>query len=261
MNLFTGRTALTVFVVIGVLAMAGGLILSILLSGDPDQGDITDLPTAEAVGGTTDAEAQKVEEVEGEDQSVEIVRNFQFAEFVIDAEAENYIATIATAKGSIVIELFVDVAPMTVNSFIFLAENHFFDGLTFHRVVDNFVVQGGDPSGTGRGGPGYSTNDEPNDIRNETGTIAMAKGAGQTVFGSQFFINLKDNPALDFDAGNRDKFYPFGRVIEGMDVINALEQGDVMESVTIVRVPRSETDGSEEDVAENSEGDGSAGED
>ena len=117
------------------------------------------------------------------------------------------------------------MAPNTVNSFVFLAENRFFDGIVFHRVVDNFVVQGGDPTGTGTGGPGYITGDEPNEVRNETGTIAMAKGGGQPYFGSQFFINLKDNPALDFDTRSGDRFYPFGRVIEGMDIVNLARPG------------------------------------
>ena len=95
----------------------------------------------------------------------------------------------------------------------------------------------------------------------------MAKGAGQPYFGSQFFINLKDNPALDFDAGNRDSFYPFGRVIEGMDVVNALVQGDVIESVTITRAPQprcatpeAATEGGE-DTGEAEEGAGDSSED
>ena len=123
--------------------------------------------------------------------------------------------------------------------------------------MPNFVVQGGDPTGTGTGGPGYITGDEPNEVRNETGTIAMAKGAGQPYFGSQFFINLKDNPALDFDAGNRDRFYPFGRVIEGMNVVNSIAVGDVMESVTITRTPRPDAPTPEaegEDEAEDGTG-------
>ena len=233
-NLFTGRAALIAFVVVGVVALAGGLVLSVLLSRDPDA-DLGDLPTAPAA---TEAPEEVEESTPDPDATPEIVRNFEFAEFVIEPEAETYTATIATARGDIVIELFADIAPNTVNSFVFLAEQRFFDGIIFHRVVPNFIVQGGDPTGTGTGGPGYITGDEPNEVRNETGTIAMAKGAGQPYFGSQFFINLKDNPALDFDAGNRDRFYPFGRVIEGMDVVNSIAVDDVMESVTITRSPR-----------------------
>ncbi len=251
-NLFTGRAALIAFVVVGVVALAGGLVLSVLLSRDPDA-DLGDLPTAPAA---TEAPEEVEESTPDPDATPEIVRNFEFAEFVIEPEAETYTATIATARGDIVIELFADIAPNTVNSFVFLAEQRFFDGIIFHRVVPNFIVQGGDPTGTGTGGPGYITGDEPNEVRNETGTIAMAKGAGQPYFGSQFFINLKDNPALDFDAGNRDRFYPFGRVLEGMDIVNSIAVGDVMESVTIARTPRSDAPTPEAEAEGGDEEDG-----
>ena len=253
MNLFTGRAALATFAAVGVVLMVAGISLAAFLPNTGGEADIDDLPTPPAAEETVAAEP-----AEAEDPAEVIVRNYEFAEFVIDPEGELYTATISTARGDIVIELFADIAPNTVNSFVFLAENRFFDGLVFHRVVENFVVQGGDPTGTGRGSPGYITGDEPNEVRNETGTVAMAKGAGQPYFGSQFFINLKDNPALDFDAGNRDSFYPFGRVIEGMDVVNAIVQGDVMESVTITRAPNPDapTPEPEEEGDESGEDDG-----
>ncbi len=261
MNLFMGRGALTIFVVIGVIAMAGGVVLGILLNRDQGQEvDPADLPTAAAEEAVVEEPDATEAPEEATDAEPEIVRNFDFADRVIDEVAEIYTATISTAKGDIVIELFADIAPNTVNSFVFLAEKRFFDGIVFHRVVDNFVVQGGDPTGTGTGGPGYISGDEPNEVRNETGTIAMAKGAGQPYFGSQFFINLKDNPALDFDAGNRDSFYPFGRVIEGMDVVNALVQGDVIESVTITRAPNPDAPTPEAET-EGEEGSGDGEED
>ena len=255
MNLFSGRAALATFAAVGVVLMVAGISLAAFLPNTGGDADFDDLPTPvateEAVAEEPDAEA-----------TPEVVRNFEFAEYVIDEAAETYTATISTAKGDIVIELFADIAPNTVNSFVFLAENGYFDGIIFHRVEPNFVVQGGDPTGTGRGGPGYSTGDEPNEIRNETGTVAMAKGAGQSYFGSQFFINLKDNPALDFDAGNRDAFYPFGRVIDGMDVVNTIEVGDVMESVTITRTPRPDapTPEAEEGEEGSEEAEGEEGE-
>ncbi len=263
MNLFTGRVALATFAGVGVVLMVAGISLAAFLPNTGGEADPDDLPVAPEAEETVSAEP-----TEEADEADVIVRNYQAADFVIEPEAELYTATISTSKGDIVIELFADIAPNTVNSFVFLAENRFFDGLVFHRVVDNFVVQGGDPTGTGRGGPGYITGDEPSDVRNEAGTIAMAKGAGQPYFGSQFFINLKDNPALDFDAGNRDSFYPFGRVIEGMDVVNAIVEGDVMESVTITRAPNPdaptpepEEEGDEggEDDGESDEADGAEG--
>jgi len=260
MNLFTGRAALATFAGVGVVLMVAGISLAAFL---PDRGqdvDIEDIPTPVA---TEEVAADSPDEATEPDATPEVVRNFEFAEYVIEEAAETYTATISTAKGDIVIELFADIAPNTVNSFVFLAENGYFDDIVFHRVEPNFVVQGGDPTGTGRGGPGYITADEPNEVRNETGTVAMAKGAGQPYFGSQFFINLKDNPALDFDAGNRDAFYPFGRVIEGMDVVNALAVGDVMESVTITRTPRPDapTPEGEGEGAEGADGEDETGSD
>ena len=250
MNLFTGRVALIAFVVVGVVAMAGGITLSVFQRDPQPDRDATPEPAVatEAADGTATAEATPNPRV------------FAAAELVTDARAETYAATIATAKGDIVIELYADLAPNTVNSFVFLAEQGYFDGITFHRVVDNFVVQGGDPEGTGLGGPGYQVADEPNELRNETGTVAMAKASGQAVFGSQFFINLKDNPALDFDAGNPDAFYPFGRVIEGMEVVRAIVVDDVMESVTIERTPLPEDPSGGGEVGPDA-GDGSAPED
>lgn len=242
MNLFTGRVALIAFVVVGVVAMAGGITLSVF-QRDP-QPDLDAIPPAAAETATaTDGAATGTAATDGAADGTATAtptpnpRVFAAAEMVIAPIAESYVATIATAKGDIVIELFADIALNTVNSFVFLAERGFFDGIVFHRVEPGFVVQGGDPEGTGLGGPGYQTADEPNDLRNEFGALSMAKVPGQSVFGSQFFINLKDNPALDFDSGNANAFYPFGRVIEGMDVVLAIEVGDVMESVTIARVP------------------------
>ncbi|MDE2934875.1 MAG: peptidylprolyl isomerase [Chloroflexota bacterium] len=250
MNLFTGRAALATFAAVGVVLMVAGISLAAFLPNRGGDADIDEIPTAPAAEETVAAEPD-----EEEDPSDVIVRNYPAADFVIKPEFELYTATISTSRGDIVIELFADTAPNTVNSFVFLAENRFFDGLVFHRVVENFVVQGGDPTGTGRGGPGYITGDEPNEVRNEAGTVAMAKGAGQPYFGSQFFINLKDNPALDFDAGNRDSFYPFGRVIDGIEVVNAIAEGDVMESVTITRAPNPDAPTPEPEAEEGAEGD------
>jgi len=152
-------------------------------------------------------------------------KTFSQADQVVDP-AKKYTATIKTNKGDIVIDLFADKAPKTVNSFVFLAKQGYFDGITFHRVVKNFVIQGGDPTGTGSGGPGYSTQQEPNEIRNTRGTISMAKVGTAKEFGSQFFINLKDNAALDYDQSN--PFYPFGQVRqESMAVVDAIANSPV----------------------------------
>ena len=219
LSLFTNSR---IFYIIGAVVMIGGVGLAFLLQSQgsghsPGDADFTPAPEGTPVPSPTPDE-----------------RIFAFAEGVTDPVAETYTATISTAKGEITIELFVAEAPNTVNSFVFLAQKGFYDGLIFHRVVENFVAQTGDPN-DGRDGPGYFTADEPNEIRNESGTISMAKVGGESVFGSQFFINLKDNPALDFDSASPDRFYPFARVTDGMDVVLALVESDVINSVTIER--------------------------
>ena len=135
-------------------------------------------------------------------------------------------ATITTPRGDIVLDLFSAHAPKTVNNFVFLAREGFYDGVGFHRVIPNFMVQGGDPTGTGSGGPGYSFADEfeGNPLRHETGVISMAN-SGPSTNGSQFFITHAPQPHLD------GRHTVFGKVVEGQDVVDAIEQGDVMESV------------------------------
>jgi len=145
---------------------------------------------------------------------------------VIDA-SHKYEATIATDKGDIVISLDPAKAPRTVNNFVFLAREGFYDGLSFHRVVPDFVVQGGCPEGSGRGGPGYRFEDEPVQGEYIAGAVAMAN-AGPNTNGSQFFICTVD------DRQKLAKSYNlFGQVIKGMDVVLEIRPGDRMKSVTI----------------------------
>ncbi len=152
--------------------------------------------------------------------------------------AKQYFATIKMAKGGeFVIQLYPDKAPITVNSFVFLAQQGFYNGVTFHRVLDGFMAQGGDPTGTGSGGPGYQFVNEDNDLKfDKPGVVAMAN-AGRDTNGSQFFITFAPQPQLN------GGYTIFGQVISGMDVVNGIirrdpEQnptytGDAMESVTI----------------------------
>jgi peptidyl-prolyl cis-trans isomerase B (cyclophilin B) len=142
--------------------------------------------------------------------------------------AKKYTATIATARGDIVIDLAPQYAPKTVNNFVFLAKNGFYDGITFHRVISNFMIQGGDPTGTGRGGPGYKFEDETrgNPLKHVTGVLSMAN-AGPATNGSQFFITHSPQPHLD------GKHTVFGTVTSGQDVVNAIRQGDKIDKVTI----------------------------
>jgi cyclophilin family peptidyl-prolyl cis-trans isomerase len=148
-------------------------------------------------------------------------------------DSKLYLATIRTARGDIALCLQPQLAPNTVNNFVVLARNHFYDGLTFHRVVPGFVVQGGDPKGDGTGGPGYEFADETVRGSYTAGCVAMAN-AGPNTNGSQFFICIDDC---------RRKLAPsynlFGYVTEGMDVALGTQVGDVMRKVAVEERPRS----------------------
>ncbi len=139
---------------------------------------------------------------------------------VIDP-AKTYTATISTDAGDIVIDLFADKAPKTVNNFVFLARDGYYDGVTFHRVIRDFMAQGGDPTGTGRGGPGYRFADEfdPALRHDGPGVLSMAN-AGPGTNGSQFFITFRATPHLD------GKHTVFGKVSQGMDVVLAIPERD-----------------------------------
>jgi cyclophilin family peptidyl-prolyl cis-trans isomerase len=138
---------------------------------------------------------------------------------------KKYKAHLETDKGTIVAELFADKAPKTVNNFVFLAREGFYDGLIFHRVIDDFMVQGGDPTGTGSGGPGYKFGDEfhPSLKHGKAGMLSMAN-AGPNTNGSQFFITHVPTPWLD------NKHSVFGEVVEGMDVLMSIPARDPMKS-------------------------------
>ena len=144
---------------------------------------------------------------------------------------KTYVATISTAKGDIGVQLDASAAPLTVNNFVFLSEQGFYDGLTFHRVEPGFVIQGGDPAGTGSGGPGYTV---PAEIQlpHVEGAIAMARLGDQVnpshaSSGSQFYVTLAPTPFLD------GGYTAFGQVIEGMEVVQSIAVGDVIEKITI----------------------------
>ncbi|MDX2181498.1 MAG: peptidylprolyl isomerase [Bryobacteraceae bacterium] len=143
--------------------------------------------------------------------------------------AKKYTATFELSRGTVVCELFAAEAPKTVNNFVFLAREGFYDGTVFHRVIADFMIQGGDPTATGRGGPGYNFADEcrqPQALKHKVGSLSMAN-AGPNTNGSQFFIT---HIATDWLNG---KHTVFGQVTSGQDVVNATQQGDALKSVTI----------------------------
>ena len=167
----------------------------------------------------------------------EIKQYDQAPPMTIDSEVE-YFATFKMATGGeFIIQLYPDKAPITVNSFVFLAREGYFDGVTFHRVLDGFMAQGGDPTGTGMSGPGYEFVNEDSDLTfDKAGVIAMAN-AGRDTNGSQFFITFGPTPQLN------GGYTIFGQVVEGMDIVDGITRrdpqlgpdfiGDAIESVTI----------------------------
>ena len=149
-------------------------------------------------------------------------------EMQIDPD-QTYHATLETEHGPVEVALYAEHAPKTVNNFVFLAREGFYDGTTFHRVIDGFMAQAGDPTGTGRGGPGYKFADETegNPLRHDKAGVLSMANAGPNTNGSQFFITYAPQPHLD------GKHTVFGAVTSGQEAIGAVSTGDALESVTI----------------------------
>jgi len=146
-------------------------------------------------------------------------------EMTID-QSKTYRVTVDTNKGPVVMDLMPSMAPITVNNFVALARQGYYDGLTFHRYVADFVIQGGDPTGTGSGGPGYKFEDEPVQGSYREGAVAMAN-SGPNTNGSQFFICNADCQKL------APSYNLFGYVVDGLDVVKQLRQGDTMDKLTV----------------------------
>jgi len=149
------------------------------------------------------------------------------SEFRMKAATLQYLMTIRMDHGNIVIRLFPDAAPSTVARVVELIQKKFYNGLTFHRVEPNFVVQGGDPKGNGTGGSGVKLKAEFNSKRHVTGTVSMARGSDPNSADSQFFICLSPQASLD------GKYTVIGQVISGMEVVRRIKRGDVMREVTV----------------------------
>ena len=167
---------------------------------------------------------------------------FPAAEVVLDPNLD-YRAEIRTNKGTMTVELEQDLVPVTVNNFVFLALHQYYDGIVFHRVLEDFMAQTGDPTGTGRGGPGYRFDDEFHpDLRHDAPGVLSMANAGPGTNGSQFFITFTETPWLD------QRHAVFGRVIDGLEVLDALTridpmqpggvEPDVIESVQILARPK-----------------------
>ena len=196
-----------------LLAVAMTLTLGLAACGGDDDGGPSeaDAPSAAADGPSGSIVCSSDEPDEPADP-----QTYDAAGDVDIDPSATYTATLSTSCGDIVVELDPELAPIATNNFVFLANEGFYDGLTFHRVVPGFVIQGGDPSGDGTGGPGYQFEDELPDDGYAQGSLAMAN-AGPDTNGSQFFIVTGDASAL----GNN--FPRFGRVVDGLDVAQAIE--------------------------------------
>lgn len=221
------------FWIVGGGVMIGSMVFAAVVSGLNPSRSTADVPTrtptpAASPSGTPDPNASATP------SATATAQTFTKAEQVVD-QAKTYTATIKTDKGDIVMDLFDDKSPRTVNTFVFLAQQKYFDGTKFYRVDPGFVVQTGSPANSMAGpGPGFTTEEDQNDLSNKKGFVSMAKKSGATEFSDQWFINLKDNPGLDQDNPGQKRFYPFAQVRpESMAVVEKLTQDDVMRSVTI----------------------------
>jgi cyclophilin family peptidyl-prolyl cis-trans isomerase len=156
------------------------------------------------------------------DLSAERKTSFTEAQYVLE-DNKDYQAILETDKGRMVLELYEDETPVTVNNFVFLARNKFYDGIIFHRIIADFMVQGGDPQGTGTGGPGYQFNDEfRQKLTFSEGLLFAMANAGPGTNGSQFFITFANSTPANLNG----KHTIFGKLLEGEDVLNSLEKGE-----------------------------------
>jgi protein-export membrane protein SecD len=232
-------TALLEFVDAGGFPLPAGTVITTTLGGPSAAPPGTEVTPTASISATAEAEVITPEPTESRPQELPPMpadpaeRNDMYSEppeMQIDVE-QTYAATISTAKGDIVVQLDAGAAPLTVNNFVFLAQQGFYDGLTFHRVEPGFVIQGGDPTGTGTGGPGYTVAAEIELLHIE-GAIATAR-QGDAVnptrasSGSQFYITLAPTPQLD------GAYTVFGQVTAGMDVVQSIAIGDVIETIAI----------------------------
>lgn len=214
-----------VFAIIGTIAVVGGLAFSAVLrsTGSGNSSNGTSVRGPDIIKATPDAESTATTGAQT------IIKQYTAPPPLAIDTAKTYVATIKTAKGDIKVELLASEAPQTVSNFVFLARDGYYDGVTFHRVIKDFIAQAGDPTGTGIGGPGYTLPIEPTDEPFAAGILAMAKPpeASAPNNGSQFFFTLAAEPTF---AG---KFTAFGKVIEGMDVLQSLTERDAQQNTDL----------------------------
>jgi cyclophilin family peptidyl-prolyl cis-trans isomerase len=207
------------FAIIGAIAIVGGLAFSAFFQSTG--GGSTGSTSQRGEGVTRRTPLAGSTSTTGQGQTA---KQYPGPPAMVIDPAKTYVAVFKTSKGDIRVELLDDEAPQTVNNFVFLARDEYYNGVTFHRVIKDFVAQGGDPTGTGLSGPGYELLVEQTDTPFTAGVLAMAKPdeAGANNNGSQFFFTLSDQYQSSLDG----EFTAFGRVIEGMDVLASLTERD-----------------------------------
>jgi cyclophilin family peptidyl-prolyl cis-trans isomerase len=228
-----------VLIAISVFVILLGVLIWLLMSSGEIKGPAPlPIATAAAVTSTQAAPAELTAPTATTAAAKPAAKQYDKEPAMTIDQSKKYTATVKMARGGeFVIQLYPDKAPRTVNSFVFLAREGYFNGVTFHRVLEGFMAQGGDPTGTGAGGPGYEFVNENSDLTfDKAGVVAMAN-AGPDTNGSQFFITFGPTPQLN------GGYTIFGQVISGMDVVNGLTrrdpnanptfQGDVISSITI----------------------------
>ena len=207
-----------------VLALAAALVLLVIACGGDDEEDASGLatdtpaPTEQTLSDPEPAALNCPAPVTTAPEPV--MKQYDAKPDLTIDTSKTYTAVVKTVRGDFTIRLRPDLAPEHVNSFIFLAREGFYDGVTFHRVIPGFVAQGGDPTGTGSGGPGYTLPAEFSDEKFVRGTLGMARSSDPNSAGSQFYINFDATPSLD------GQYTIFGSVTEGMDVVDCLTARD-----------------------------------
>jgi cyclophilin family peptidyl-prolyl cis-trans isomerase len=245
-----------VLVAVGALLLAGVLAIGVMLGQRPatpaTAGTTPEAGTPAATGAVTETVPTLVMPTPAlsptEAAALPAKKTYAAPEDQKLDATKAYFATIATPKGDIVVELWPEIAPQHVNSFVFLTKEGFYDGLTFHRVEPGFVIQGGDPAGNGTGSAGYTVPAEfnaANPVPHRKGTLAMARSNDENSAGSQFYIVLADGPGPTSLDG---KYTVFGHVVKGMDVAEQIAVGDPMTKVTIEEKPIAESIVSPDDI-------------
>ena len=200
------------FVVIALLVVAAAYIV---IAANPPADKSAEAQAQPAAAPAPGAEAANPQAADSGDVSKDKKQYPKPGDMKIDKE-NTYSATIETEAGTMVAELYPKIAPQTVNSFVFLAKEGFYEGVIFHRVIPGFMIQGGDPTGTGTGGPGYSVPAEFNDTKHERGILSMARSQDPNSAGSQFFVMHAAYPSLD------GKYTVFGKVTKGIETVDKI---------------------------------------